>query len=116
MDDLADHRFEFAGDAIDPAAALDLGFGVTCRGLVGGLLRDQRLLEHLQRIRHRADLGFLALMRDLRAQVACAQRLHRRDDGGNPARDVANQIKADGNSDDHGDAEDGGESMTKAEE
>ena len=65
LDDLADHRFEVAGDAVDPAAALDLGFGIARGGLVGGLLGDQRLLEHLQRIRHGADFGLLAPMRHL---------------------------------------------------
>ena len=52
------------------------------RGLVGGLLGNQRLLEHLQGVRHGADLGLLALMRHIRAQIAFAQRLHRGDDGG----------------------------------
>ena len=80
----------------------------TRRGLVGGLLGDQRLLEHLQRIRHGADFGRLALMRHVRAQIAFAQRLHRRDDGGDAARDVANQIEADGDTDDDGRAEDHG--------
>ena len=107
-DDLADHRFEIAGDAVDPAAALDLGFGVDGGGLVGGLLGDQRLLEHLQRVRHGADFGLLALMRNLRAEIALAQRLHRGDDGGDAGRDVANQIEADANADDDGGAEDDG--------
>ena len=86
LDDLADHGFEIAGDAVDAAAALDLGFGVHRGGLVGGLLGDQRLLEHLQGVRHGADFGLLALMRHLRAQIALAQRLHRRDDGGDAGR------------------------------
>src|ERR1700681_3475138 len=49
------------------------------------------------KVRHGADLGRLTLMRHLRGQVAAAQRLHRRDDRGNPARDVANQKDADAN-------------------
>ena len=98
--------FEIAGDAVDAAAALDLGFGIRGGGLVGGLLGDQRFLEHLQGVRHGADFGLLALMRHLRAQVALAQRLHRGDDRGDAGRDVANQIEADGDADDHGRAED----------
>src|SRR3984885_13959440 len=47
-------------------------------------------------------------MRDVRGQVAAAQRLHRRNNGGNAARDIANQVNADGDSDDDGDAENGG--------
>ncbi|MGY4368414.1 hypothetical protein ACVW1A_004479 [Bradyrhizobium sp. LB1.3] len=79
-DDLADHGFEFAGDGVDAAAALDLGFGVVRGGLVGGLLGDQRLLEDLERIRHRADLGPLAAMRYIGREIAFAERLHRADD------------------------------------
>ena len=101
--------FEIAGDAVDPAAALDLGFGVRRGSLVGGLLGDQRFLEHLQGVGHGADFGLLALMRHVRAQVALAQRLHRVDDGGDAGRDVANQIEADADADDHGGAEDDGE-------
>ena len=48
-------------------------------------------------------------MRHLRAQIAVAQRLHRRDDGGDAIRYVANQIIADGDTGDDGHAQDGRE-------
>ena len=60
--------FEIAGDVVDPAAALDLGFGVHRGGLVGGLLGDQRFLEHLQGVGHGADFGLLALVRHFRGR------------------------------------------------
>ncbi len=42
-----------------------LASGVAGSGLVGGLLGDQRILEHLQGIRHGADFGLLAAARHL---------------------------------------------------
>ena len=92
LDDLADHGLELAGDGVDAAAAFDLGLGVGRGGFVGGLLGDQRLLEDLERVRHRADLGLLAAMRHLGGEVAFAKRLHRMDDRGNPARNVTHEI------------------------
>jgi hypothetical protein len=83
LHDFADHRFEIPGNAVDPAAALDLGFGVNCGGLVSCLLCDQRFLEYLERVGHGADFGLLALVRDFGAEIAFAQRLHRGNDGGN---------------------------------
>ena len=62
------------------------------------------LLEHLQRVRHQTDLGFLTPMRNLRGRVFLAQCLHRRDNGGDAAQDIANQIEADGDADDDGEA------------
>ena len=109
LHDLTDHGFKIAGDAVDAAAALDLGFGVERRGFVSGLLGDQRLLEHLQSIRHGADFGRLALVRHACAQIAFAQRLHRSDDGGDPARHVANQIGADADAEDDRRTKDQGE-------
>src|SRR5207244_10859910 len=55
LDDLADHRFEIAGDPVDALAALDLCIRFHRGRLVGGLLGDQGILENLQRARHRAD-------------------------------------------------------------
>ena len=72
LDDLADQRFEVARDTIHPASAFDLGVCVTCGGLIGGFLRNQRLLENLQGVCHGADLGRLALVRHLRGQVTVA--------------------------------------------
>ena len=85
------------GDAVDPLAALDLFLGIPGRGLVGGLLGDQRLLEHLQCIGHLADLGRFPAMRHIGGEVALPQRLHRRHDRVDAARNVAYQIEADTN-------------------
>jgi hypothetical protein len=105
LDNFSDQRFEVARDAVHPASALDLGFGVERRGFIGRFLRNQGLLEQLQRVGHRANLGFLTLMRYLRGQVAVTQRLHGGHNRGNRARDIANQISTDGYSEDDGDAQ-----------
>ncbi len=114
-DDFADHGFELARNGVDAPAALDLGLGIGRGDLVGGLLGDQCFLEDLERVRHRADLGLLAAMRHVGREVALAERLHRADDRGNAARNVAHEIigGADRHQDrghDHADqhAEDGG--------
>src|SRR6185312_12447798 len=50
-----DHVFEVARDAVDTTAALDLGFRIVGGSLVGSLLGNQRILEHLQGVGHGAD-------------------------------------------------------------
>jgi hypothetical protein len=107
LDDLADQRFEIARDRIHSASAFDLGFGVKGGCVVGGLFRNQRFLEHLQGIRHNADLGYLAPMRHFGGKVSFAKRLHRLDDRSNALRDVADQIEAHRRADDDGGAKDG---------
>ena len=51
----------------------DLCLGLGSGGFVRGLLGDQRILEHLQRVRHLADLGLLAPVRDGRCRGRLGQ-------------------------------------------
>jgi hypothetical protein len=93
-DDLADHLLELAGDIVDPAAALDLGFGVLRGGLICRFLGDQCFLEDLQDVRHQADLGLLAPVWDFHRKIALAERLHGLDDRGDAIGDVSDHIEA----------------------
>jgi hypothetical protein len=92
LDDLADHRFEIACDLVDALAAPDLCIRFHRGRLVGGLLGDQGVLEHLQGVSHLTDLGLLALVRDLGGEVALAERTHRRNDRSHSARDIADDV------------------------
>jgi len=107
FDDLADHRFEVAGNSVHTLPALDLCVRLHPCRLVGGFLGDEGLLEDLERTRHRTDFIGAIDRRDRHVMSA----------GGQVADDLSEAPKGDddaaaqhhGDAGEHGKQHDDGE-------
>src|SRR6185369_17754664 len=91
----ANGGFELDDTRFHAAGAFTLGYAILV--LVGGerAALDHALAEHLQRIRHDADLVLMVGLIDLRFKVAAGQQLHRTLQIADPPQDVAADIEPD---------------------
>jgi hypothetical protein len=103
-DQLPDHGLEFARGAVHGLGAAHFGASLPGGKLVGGLLRNHGVLENLYGVGDLADFGALALMGNLRVEVAGGERAHRGQDRadatGNVTDDQDSGAKADQHHDD----------------